>query len=94
MEIYRYYNLDECVDRKLINKTLKSYQKEGKIDYSIDRDVLTIEDIELDDDDIQYLSELFEENSVFADTDRNDDDDDDSDDGYFPDYGDDYNDDY
>jgi hypothetical protein len=92
MEIYRYYNLDECVDRKLINKTLKSYQKEGKIDYSIDRDVLTIEDIELDDDDIQYLSELFEENSVFADTDRNDDDD--SDDGYFPDYGDDYNDDY
>jgi hypothetical protein len=93
MEIYRYYNLDECVDRKLINKTLKSYQKEGKIDYSIDRDVLTIEDIELDDDDIQYLSELFEENSVFADTDRNDDDDD-SDDGYFPDYGDDYNDDY
>ena len=93
MEIYRYYNLDECVDRKLINKTLKSYQKEGKIYYSIDRDVLTIEDIELDDDDIQYLSELFEENSVFADTDRNDDDDD-SDDGYFPDYGDDYNDDY
>ncbi|NDF17311.1 MAG: hypothetical protein EB079_05030 [Verrucomicrobia bacterium] len=92
MEIYRYYNLDECVDRKLINKTLKSYQKEGKIDYSIDRDILTIEDIELDDDDIQYLSELFEENSVFADTDRNDDDD--SDDDYFPDYDDDYNDDY
>ena len=92
MEIYRYYNLDECVDRKLVNKVLRSYQKEGKIDYSIDRDVLSIEDIELDDDDIQYLSELFEENSVFADVDR--DDNDDPDDDYFSDYGDDYDDNY
>ena len=71
---------------------LRSYQKEGKIDYSIDRDVLSIEDIELDDDDIQYLSELFEENSVFADVDR--DDNDDPDDDYFSDYGDDYDDNY
>lgn len=89
MELYSYYNLDECGDRKLINRVLKTYQKEGKIEYSIDGELLKIEDLDLDEDDIQYLSDLFEENDVFPNTDR-----DDSDDDYYSDFGDDYDDDY
>jgi len=89
MELYSYYNLDECGDRKLIVRVLKTYQKEGKIEYSIDGELLKIEDIDLDEDDIQYLSDLFEENDVFPNTDR-----DDSDDDYYSDFGDDYDDDY
>lgn len=89
MELYSYYNLDECSDRKSVTKALRTYQRQGKIEYSIDGELLKIEDIDLDEDDIQYLSDLFEENDVFPNTDIDDEDDDD----YFS-YDDDYNDDY
>ena len=36
MELFNYYSLDECKDRKEILKKLKSLKKEGKIDFSID----------------------------------------------------------
>jgi hypothetical protein len=90
MELYSYYNLDECADRKLVNRVLKTYQKEGKIEYSIESELLKIEDIDLDEDDVQYLSDLFEENDVFPNTDRDDEDDDD----YYSGFGEDYDDDY
>jgi hypothetical protein len=88
MELYDYYNLDECVDRKKVIATLKKFKKEGKIDYSLDGEELRIEDLDLDDSEIEYLSELFDENDVFPDTEKDDDDDD-----YYSDY-DDYDDDY
>ena len=75
MELYDYYNLDECIDRKKVTSVLKKLKKEGRIDYSIDGELLHIEDLDLDDSDIEYLSELFEENDIFPDTDRDDDDD-------------------
>ncbi len=83
MELYNYYRLDECVDRKRIIKILKSYEKDGKIDYTIDGESLHIEDLDLDESDIDYLSEIFEENDVFVDNDREEDDDSD----YYDDYG-------
>lgn len=89
MELYDYYNLDECVDRKKVIATLKKFKKEGKIDYSLDGEELHIEDLDLDDSEIEYLSELFDENDVFPDTEKDDDDDDD----YYSDYND-YDDDY
>lgn len=89
MELYSYYNLDECGDRKLVNRMLRSYKKDGKIEYSIEGELLKIEDIDLDNDDIQYLSDLFQDNDVFPNTDR-----DESEDDYYSGFDDDYDDDY
>jgi hypothetical protein len=88
MELYDYYNLCECVDRKKVINVLKKFKKEGKIDYSLDGEILNLEDLDLDESDVDYLAELFEENDVFAETDREEDDDD-----FYDDYGD-YDDDY
>jgi hypothetical protein len=88
MELYDYYNLDECVDRKKVIATLKKFKKEGKIDYSLDGEELRLEDLDLDDTEIEYLSELFDENDVFPNPDKEDGEDD-----FYSDY-DDYDDDY
>jgi hypothetical protein len=88
MELYDYYNIDECIDRKKVIATLKKFKKEGKIDYSLDGEELHIEDLDLDDAEVEYLSELFDENDVFPDTEKDDEDDD-----YYSDYND-YDDDY
>lgn len=88
MELYGYYNLDECIDRKKVTSALKKFKKEGKIDYSIDGDELNIEDLDLDDSEVEFLSELFDENDVFPNPDKEDVDDDYYDD--FDDFDDDY----
>lgn len=88
MELYDYYNLCECVDRKKVINVLKKLKKEGKISYSIDGEILKVEDLDLDESDVEYLSDLFDENDVFPEVDREDDDDD-----YYDDFGD-YDDDY
>lgn len=88
MELYNYYNLDECIDRKKVMTALKKFKKEGKIEYSIDGDELNLEDLDLDDLEVEFLSELFDENDVFPNTDKEDGDDD-----YYDDFGD-YDDDY
>ena len=87
MELYDYYNLDECVDRKKVISALKKFKKEGKLDYSLDGEELHVVDIDLEDGEIEYLFELFDENDVFPDTNREEDDDN------YDDYGD-YDDDY
>jgi hypothetical protein len=88
MELYDYYNLDECVDRKKVTSVLKKFKKEGKINYSLDGEVFHIADIDLEESEIEYLADLFEENDVFPNTDIEDEDDD-----YYDDY-DDYDDNY
>lgn len=87
MELYDYYNLDECVDRKKVITALKKFKKDGKIDYSLDGEELHIEDLDLDDTEIEYLSDLFDENDVFPNHDKEESDDNYSD---FDDYDDDY----
>ena len=87
MELYDYYNLCECVDIKKVINVLKILKKEGKISYSIDGEILKVEDLDLDESDVEYLSDLFDENDVFPEADREDDDD------YYDDFGD-YDDDY
>ena len=91
MELERWYSLDECTDRKLVLKQLKDLQKEGKIDFDLDKstDVFDIEDLDLEDSDIEGLIKLFDEHDVFTYLDKDEEDEDDS-------YGgdDDYDDDY
>lgn len=76
-ELNNWYSLDECVDMKKITTTLKKFVKEGKIDYDIDKakDLLHIEDLDLEEEDIDLLVELFDKNDVFPYLDYEDDDD-------------------
>lgn len=74
MELFEYYNLDECIDRKLVLSKLNELKEEGKIEYDLNGDILKIEDIDLDENEIDELAELLEENDVFEDLDRGSDD--------------------
>jgi hypothetical protein len=74
MELFEYYNLDECIDRKLVLSKLNELKKEGKIEYELNVDILKIEDIDLDENEIDELANLLEENDVFEDLDGGSDD--------------------
>ena len=69
MELFEYYNLDECIDRKLVLSKLNELKEEGKIEYELNVDILNIEDIDLDENEIDELAELLEENDVLEDLD-------------------------
>jgi hypothetical protein len=75
MELFEYYNLDECIDRKLVLSKLNELKEEGKIEYDLNGDILKIEDIDLDETEIDELADLLEENDVFEDLDRGSEDD-------------------
>jgi hypothetical protein len=87
MKLYNYYTLDECTNKKGILRKLKELEKEGKIEFEVEKstDVITLEDLDLEDTDIEELVELFEENDVYPYLDKDDDDDDDYDGGYYDD---------
>ena len=84
MTLHNYYTLDECTNKKSILRKLKEFEKEGKIEFEVEKstDVVTIEDLDLEDDDIEYLVDLFEKNDVYPYLDKDDDDDYD-DDSYY-----------
>lgn len=69
MELFEYYNLDECIDRKLVLSKLNELKEDGKIEYDLNGDILKIEDIDLDETEIDELADLLEENDVFEDLD-------------------------
>lgn len=77
MELSNYYSMDECVDRKKVTTTLKKYVKEGKIEYNLDKttDVFHLQDLDLEEEDIDLLLDLFDKNDVFPYLDYEDEDD-------------------
>lgn len=91
MKLYNYYSIDECNDTKRLKKELNIYDHQGKIEYDFDRvnSLLKIEDLDLDDNDIEYLIELFDDLEVYPNTDMDDEDDED-DLGYYDEDEDDY----
>ncbi len=88
-ELGTIWNLDECIDRRLITTKLKQLEKDGKIDFKVSGDILKIEDIDLEDSDIDTLIKLFEDNDVFEEPDYEDEFGESDDDG-FADYDDEY----
>jgi hypothetical protein len=70
-----FWNLDECIDRKLVLSKLNELKDEGKIEYDLNRDMLKIEDIDLDESEIEQLIDLFEENDIFEDLEHGEEDD-------------------
>jgi hypothetical protein len=75
MKLFKYYSLDECIDKKAVIKKMKSLQSDGKIEYDIDGEILHIHDIDLEEMDIEELNEMFDENDVFPYLEKDDDDD-------------------
>jgi hypothetical protein len=71
-----WYNIDECIDRKLVLSKLKELKEEGKIEYELNGDILKIEDIDLDESEVDELTDLLEENDIFEDLEYGEDDDD------------------
>jgi hypothetical protein len=66
MELFNYYSMDECPERKVIKKRLTQLEDEGKIDFDIDGDILKISDLDLDEDEVAELVEMFDKYDVFA----------------------------
>jgi hypothetical protein len=91
MEMFNYYTLDECIDKSSVFEKLNDLKKEGKITYSVEGEVLKINDIDLEENDIEELTEVFENNDVFLYLDRDEDEDED---GGFGNYYDDEEEDY
>ena len=84
MELFNYYSLDECPERKVIKKRLTQLEDEGKIEFDIDGDILKITDLDLDEDEVAELVEMFDKYDVFPYPDYEEglDDDDDYYDGF------------
>ena len=66
MELFNYYSMDERPERKVIKKRLTQLEDEGKIDFDIDGDILKISDLDLDEDEVAELVEMFDKYDVFA----------------------------
>jgi len=75
-ELFTYYSLDEAIDRDLVVNKLKSLKKELKIELSFEDDTFKIKDIDLEESEIEDLLDLFDNNDIFPDYDREDDEDD------------------
>jgi hypothetical protein len=75
MELFNYYSLDECVNRKQVMSKLRSLESEDKIEYSLDQEILKIKDLYLEENEVIELCELFEKNDVFPYMDKEDEDD-------------------
>jgi hypothetical protein len=75
MNLFQYYSIDECLDTKLVINKLNELKKEGRIDYKIeDQDLIKVKDIDLDEDEIQDLINMFDDNDVFPYLEKDDDD--------------------
>ncbi len=85
MNLFNYYTLDECSDRKKVLSVLKELKSEGKIEFSLDGDVFKLKDIDLEEDEVENLEKLLDSNDVFPYLEREDDEDND---GYYDDFGD------
>lgn len=87
MKLFNYYSMDECVDRKKVTDALKKLVNDGKVEYDLDKttDVFHLEDLDLEEEDIRKLVDLFDRNDVFPYLDYDDEDDEDGFDDYYDD---------
>jgi hypothetical protein len=65
MELFNFYSLDECLEQKLVKKKLNQLEDDGKIEFSLDGDILKITDLDLDEDEVAELVEMFDKYDVF-----------------------------
>lgn len=65
-KLSKYYSLDECIERKIIKKKLSKLESDGKIEFEFDGDILKLTDLDLDEDDIDVLVNLFDKYDIYA----------------------------
>lgn len=65
MELFKYYNIDECLNTGNVFEKLDTLKKDGKIIYNIDGDILKIEDIDLEERDIKILEKMFDDSDIY-----------------------------
>ena len=65
MELFNFYSLDECFDLKNVRKKLSLLEDDGKVEYSIEGDILKLRDLDLDENEISNLAELLDSNDIF-----------------------------
>lgn len=85
MKLFKYYSLYEAYGNvDVIIDRLEQLQDKSKIEFELENsDILLIRDIDLDDDEIEELIELFDDYDVVPYLERYEDDEDD--DGYIDD---------
>ena len=66
MELYKYYNIDECLDKDKLFKKLDELVDDGKIEYNLDGEIMKIEDLDLEEWDIESLQKLFDKLDLFT----------------------------
>lgn len=65
MELFKFYTIDECVNIKLVKNKLTDLEDDGKITFSIERDILKIKDLDLDENEVIKLTEIFDNNEIY-----------------------------
>ena len=68
MELNNYYSLDEVLDRDIIIGTLKKLKRDSKIEFNLESgniEYFFIEDIDLEENELEDLLDLFDENDVY-----------------------------
>lgn len=83
MKLFNYYSIDECKDRKKLFEKLDRLRDDGKIEYEMDgRDLFKIDDLDLEESDIEYLNEFFDNQDIFPYLEYDDEEESDEDYGY------------
>ena len=87
-ELYTFYNLSECLDIDEVISKLDDFLNDGKIEYYLlpSSDVIKIIDTDLSDEDIYFLIDFLDSQSVLIEYDFDDSDFDDLDDYFNQDY--------
>jgi hypothetical protein len=88
--LYSYYSLDEVINKKEVLLALNKFQKEGKLKYNLEGDILNIVDLDLDELEIGQIIEIFEQNDIIPYLEREIDEDNDPFDNFYDDFDDEY----
>ena len=65
MELFNFYSLDEFLEQKLDKKKLNQLEEDGKNEFSLDGDILKIQDLDLDEEELSDLIKMFDNNDIF-----------------------------
>ena len=70
-QLFTYYNISECLNIDKVFKKLNDYSNDGKIEYTkLDTDTFKIVELDITDDDTEYLVDFFEKMDLIPDMDK------------------------
>ncbi len=82
-KLFNYYSIDECVSVDKLYNELDKFVEDGVLEYKLeDRHIIKISDLDLTEDEVEEICELFDNLDVFPYLDLHDDDGDYESDGY------------